>query len=107
MTKRRRKRLRRKNRSLLQTLDISFQPDDTGCDVIATYQSGKEIVTRFNKKLELEDQQQISDAFFLGYKFTQFQEACPELAESCEDFKGDRKELKEGYTDWTKPSTGV
>lgn len=82
--KRRRKRLTRKNNSLLQTLDISFEPRDGGTDVVATYQNKKVIKTRFDKVLELEDMEQISDAFFLGYTMKQFKADCPELAESCE-----------------------
>lgn len=88
---RKRKRLTRKNNSLLQTLDISFEPDADGTDVVATYQNKKVIKTRFNKVLELEDMEQISNAFFLGYTMRQFKKDCPELAESCEGWSRTRK----------------
>lgn len=92
-----RKRLTRKNNSLLQTLDISFEPRDGGTDVVAKYgkmvKGGKRfaISTRFNKVLEMEDMEQISDALFNGYTFRQFKKDCPELAESCEGWSRSKK----------------
>lgn len=92
MTKRRRKRLTRKNKSVERPLSISFQPTPEGVDVVATYQLAtgevkESISTKFTRQLEFEDQEQIKDAFFLGYTYRQFKKDCPELAESCTGWK--------------------
>lgn len=92
-----RKRLTRKNNSVEKQLDISFEERDGGTDIIAKYgkmvKGGKRpaIGARFNKVLDQEDMEQISQAFFLGYTMKQFKKDCPELAESCKGWKRIRK----------------
>lgn len=92
-----RKRLTRKNNSVEQQLDISFEPRDGGTDVVAKYGKmvigGKRVAisTKFTKKLEFEEKRQIVDAFFMGYTMRQFKKDCPELAESCEGWVRPRK----------------
>lgn len=97
-----RKRLSRKNGSDLKTLDILFQPTTEGYDVVATYgtkkHNGEEIEeqvisTKFTRQLELEDTEKISDAFFLGYTFTQFKVDCAELGDVCTGWTGRSKSV--------------
>ena len=92
MTKRRRKRLARKNNSLERPLSTNFSLTPEGVDVVATYQLAtgeikESISTKFTRQLEFEDEEQISDAFFLGYTFRQFKKDCPELADVCTGWK--------------------
>jgi len=92
MTKRKRTRLTRKNNSLERPLSTSFTPTHDGFDVVATYQLAngevkESISTKFTRQLDLEDQEQITSAFFNGYTFRQFKKDCPELADVCDGWK--------------------
>lgn len=92
---RRRKRLTRKNNSLERPLSISFTATSEGVDIVATYQLAtgevkESINTKFTRQLALEEQERISDAFFLGYSFAQFKVDCPELSESCTGWRRSR-----------------
>jgi len=83
MANRKRMRLTRKNNSLERPLSTSFQPTDDGVDVVATYQLAngevkESISTKFTRQLDLEDQEQITSAFFNGYT---------ELADVCDGWK--------------------
>jgi cytochrome oxidase Cu insertion factor (SCO1/SenC/PrrC family) len=82
-TKRKIKRLTRKARMPLQTLTISFNPDDTGVDVVANYQHGKSVTTRFEGELSLEEMEEITDVLFNGYTYTEFQAYRLEPSKKC------------------------